>query len=63
MLTLTYALVALSVEQKKLKTTLLDLQQEVQRERTRKPVMDLRRLSLLFNQFERLDEVCQVRNM
>jgi hypothetical protein len=65
MLTLTYALVALSVEQKKVQISLLELQHAIQRERKRKPVAitDQRNFESLLLQFARLDEACEVRNI
>jgi len=63
MLTLTYALVALSVEQKKVQVSLLDLQERIQRERRRKLVADQRNFERLLGQFVHLDEACGVRNI
>jgi hemerythrin-like domain-containing protein len=63
MLTLTYALVALSVEQKKVLGRLLELQHEIQQKRSRKVVADQRQIESLLAQFVQLDEACRNRNI
>lgn len=63
MLTLTYALVALSVEQKKVQGQLLELQQCVQKERDRKAFVEPARLESLVADFVRLDDACLSRNI
>jgi len=57
MLTLTYAMVALSVEQKQIKAHVLELQRQ-QGLRTNQA-----RFELLITQFVQLDEACRVRNV
>jgi len=63
MLTLTYALVTLSVEQKKMKGRLLELQQQVQIERQQRLRSNQARFDLLVTQFMQLDEACRLRNI
>ncbi|HEY8026716.1 MAG TPA: hypothetical protein VIF60_19410 [Burkholderiaceae bacterium] len=63
MLTLTYALVALSVEQKRVKTRLLELQQEVQIERQQRLRANQAHFELLVSQFIALDEACRLRSI
>lgn len=63
MLTLTYALVALSVEQKKVHGRLLELQEEIQQERSLKLEADQHRFESLLAQFMQLDEICRDRNI
>ncbi len=63
MLTLTYALVTLSVEQKKMKAHLLELQQQVQIDRQQRLRMNQARFELLVAQFIQLDEAARLRNI
>ncbi len=63
MLTLTYALVALSVEQKKVQGRLLELQQGLQKERSRKLNAEQSELESLLADFVLLDDACRSRNM
>jgi hypothetical protein len=63
MLTLTYALVALSVEQRKVQSSLLDLQHRMQREKSRGILADQHNFDVLLTQFKRLDEACATRNI
>jgi hypothetical protein len=63
MLTLTYALVALSVEQKKVQGSLLELQHRMQREKSRGVLADMRNFEALWTQYMRLDEACGLRNI
>lgn len=63
MLTLTYALVALSVEQKKVQGRLLELQQSVQRERNREETIEQAKAESLLTDFLQLDDACLSRNV
>ncbi|HEX8956633.1 MAG TPA: hypothetical protein VF798_10175 [Burkholderiaceae bacterium] len=63
MLTLTYALVALSVEQRKVKGRVLELQQEVQLERKQRLLSNQAHIEFLVSQFIKLDEACRSRNI
>ena len=63
MLTLTYALVALSVEQKRVKARLLELQQEIQIERKQRLLTNQAHFEYLVTQFMQLDEACRLRNI
>jgi hypothetical protein len=63
MLTLTYALVALSVEQRKVKERVLELQQEVQIERKQRLLGNRAHVESLVSQFIKLDEACRSRNI
>lgn len=63
MLTLTYALVALSVEQKKVQSSVSELQHRMQREKSRGVLADQRNFESLLTQFKLLDEACGVRNI
>lgn len=63
MLTLTYALVALSVEQKKVQGRLLELQQGLQRERSHINVGGRTELESLLADFVLLDDACRSRNI
>jgi hypothetical protein len=63
MLTLTYALVALSVEQKKVQGSLLELQHRMQREKSRGVLADIGNFETLLKQFLHLDETCRFRNI
>jgi hypothetical protein len=63
MLTLTYALVALSVEQRKVKGRVLELQQEIQLERKQRLLSSQAHVELLVAQFIELDEACRARNI
>jgi len=63
MLTLTYALVALSVEQKKIQGRLLELQQSVQKEHNGKATVEQSKAESIFADFVHLDDACQSRNI
>ncbi|MBV8632929.1 MAG: hypothetical protein JO002_00415 [Burkholderiaceae bacterium] len=63
MLTLTYALVALSVEQRKVKGRVLELQQEIQLERKQRLLTNQAHIEFLVSQFIKLDEACRSRNI
>jgi hypothetical protein len=63
MLTLTYALVALSVEQRKVKGRVLELQQDIQVERKQRLLTNQAHVESLVSQFIRLDEACRSRNI
>ncbi len=63
MLTLTYALVALSVEQRKVKGRVLELQQEIQLERKQRLLTNQAHVEFLVSQFIKLDEACRARNI
>lgn len=63
MLTLTYALVALSVEQRKVKGRVLELQQEIQIERKQRLLSNQAHFQHLVAQFIKLDEACRGRNI
>ncbi|HEX7642527.1 MAG TPA: hypothetical protein VF472_10025 [Burkholderiaceae bacterium] len=63
MLTLTYALVALSVEQRKVKGRVLELQQEIQLERKQRLLSNQAHIEFLVSQFIKLDEACRSRNI
>jgi hypothetical protein len=63
MLTLTYALVALSVEQKKVQGRLLELQQGLQKERSHINVGGRTELESLLADFVLLDDACRSRNI
>ncbi|MDR3481211.1 MAG: hypothetical protein P4L91_10920 [Burkholderiaceae bacterium] len=63
MLTLTYALVALSVEQKKVQGRLSELQQCVEKARSAAMVIGHSEAESLLVEFLRLDDNCQSRNI
>jgi len=63
MLTLTYALVALKVEQTKVQGRLAGLQQRVQKERSRKITFEQDKMESLLGDFVLLDDACQSRNI
>lgn len=63
MLTLTYALVALSVEQRKVRGRVLELQQEIQIERKQRLLTNQAHVDTLVSQFIKLDEACRTRNI
>lgn len=63
MLTLTYALVALSVEQKKVQSRLLELQQGLQKERSRAQIGGQAECESLLADFVLLDDACRSRNI
>ena len=63
MLTLTYALVALSVEQKKVQGRLSELQQCVEKARSAATVIGHSEAESLLVEFLRLDDNCQSRNI
>lgn len=63
MLTLTYALVALSVEQRKVKGRVLELQQEIQLDRKQRLLTNQAHVEFLVSQFIKLDEACRARNI
>ncbi len=63
MLTLTYALVALSVEQRKVKGRVLELQQEIQLQRKQRLLSNQAHVELLVAQFIKFDEACRARNI
>jgi hypothetical protein len=63
MLTLTYALVALSVEQKKVQGRLLELQQGLHKERSHGAVGGQPELESLLADFVLLDDACRSRNI
>jgi len=63
MLTLTYALVALSVEQKKVQGRVLELQQGLQRERSHINLGGRTELESLLADFVLLDDACRSRNI
>ena len=68
MLTLTYALVALSVEQRKVKGRVLELQQEIQSWRSQLEgrqalLTNQAHVEFLVSQFIKFDEACRARNI
>jgi hemerythrin-like domain-containing protein len=63
MLTLTYALVALKVEQTKLQGRLTGLQQRVQKERSKKVTFEQAKMESLLADFMLLDDACHSRNI
>jgi hypothetical protein len=63
MLTITYALVALKVEQTKVQGRLAELQQRVQKERTRTVAFEQSKWESLLADFMLLDEACHSRNI
>jgi hypothetical protein len=63
MLTLTYALVALKVEQTRVQGRLAELQQRAQKERARKATFEQSKLESLLADFMLLDDACHSRNI